>query len=129
MAVMSTHPIRVVSTTTASPFHHGLLHVAIDFSSIPAATGSLGQGDNDLEDREEGARRRKARGWGDDASDKSIHFLLTHLSPRDSRIRAHECTLLADKCMSLTERGAAVVLLGDLNTLSPLDHSAYISMG
>ena len=126
MAVMSTHPIRVVSTTTASPFHHGLLHVAIDFSSIPAATARLGEGDKDLED---GARWRKARGGGDDASENSIHFLLTHLSPRDSRIRAHECTLLAEKCMSLTERGAAVVLLGDLNTLSPLDHSAYIRMG
>ena len=39
-----------------------------------------------------------------------------------------ECSELAARVTRLTEEGARVLLLGDLNTLSPLDHAAYSAM-
>ena len=58
-----------------------------------------------------------------------IRFLATHLTPSNAAARLGECDLIASRCMELDREGVPVVLLGDLNTLSPLDALAYEADG
>ena len=58
-----------------------------------------------------------------------VRFLATHLTPRSAAARVKECELIASRCRELDRLGVPVVLLGDLNTLSPLDERAYEKQG
>ncbi|KRG13825.1 hypothetical protein ACA30_14060 [Virgibacillus soli] len=53
---------------------------------------------------------------------QQIHFLVTHLSPFESTIREKETAELARYIQSIQE---PLILMGDLNTLSPLDQEYY----
>lgn len=57
---------------------------------------------------------------------QEIHFLVTHLSPFESTIREKEATEIADYIQSIHE---PLMLMGDLNTLSPLDQDYYKNSG
>lgn len=52
---------------------------------------------------------------------EGIHFLVCHLSPRDSLTRLKECEEIIRIARGLSEDGVPLVLLGDLNSLSPRD--------
>lgn len=54
-----------------------------------------------------------------------IHFVTTHLSPRDSMLREHEAAALAG-AIRVSE---PLLLAGDLNTLSPLDRGLHAAAG
>ncbi|MCJ7842751.1 endonuclease/exonuclease/phosphatase family protein [Lederbergia sp. NSJ-179] len=54
---------------------------------------------------------------------QQIHFLVTHLSPFESTIREKETAEIADYIQSIHE---PLMLMGDLNTLSPLDQDDYL---
>lgn len=51
-----------------------------------------------------------------------VHFCLTHLSPRSSVAREAEARALAERTGRVRE---PLLLMGDLNTLSPLDRDIY----
>lgn len=53
---------------------------------------------------------------------KGIHFLLTHMSPMDSLRREQEAAAIAMRIADLDE---PVVVMGDLNSLSPGDRGRY----
>lgn len=53
---------------------------------------------------------------------KGIHFFLTHLTPFDSVFREKEAEKIASLVTPIKEK---VVVMGDLNTLSPLDDTYY----
>ena len=57
---------------------------------------------------------------------RGIHFLVTHLSPHSSQFREREAAHIARR---IAEIDAPVMLMGDLNTLSPLDHRHYLDIG
>ena len=55
-----------------------------------------------------------------------VHVLVTHLNPHSSEKRGRESEYVAGRVLELSARGVAVLVLGDLNTLSPLDDDAYV---
>ena len=55
-----------------------------------------------------------------------VHVLVTHLNPHSSEKRGRESEYLAARVLELSARGVAVLVLGDLNTLSPWDDAAYV---
>lgn len=55
-----------------------------------------------------------------------VHFLLTHMSPEDSRHREQEAAEIARRLHHITE---PAVVMGDLNTLSPADREHYERVG
>mmetsp|Transcript_12527 Transcript_12527/g.18785 ORF Transcript_12527/g.18785 Transcript_12527/m.18785 type:complete len:352 (-) Transcript_12527:143-1198(-) len=67
----------------------------------------------------------------EETKDQKVHILATHLSPHSAARRREESTRLLRIIKTIEaqaeEQGekAAVVLAGDLNTLSPLDHYAH----
>lgn len=52
-----------------------------------------------------------------------VHFIVTHLSPADAVQREQEAATLADLCRKIKE---PLMLMGDLNTLSPYDEKIYM---
>ena len=122
MAILSSRPIHSILNRTGPPFHHGLLEVAVRFDQQrcdhqePSACAGLARA-------EESRNLQDVGGCG--RMDTVIHILLTHLTPRDARARALECQYLAQRCATLTEGNTPAILLGDLNTLSPLDDAHY----
>eukprot|EP00288_Rhodomonas_lens_P014267 CAMPEP_0177715546 /NCGR_PEP_ID=MMETSP0484_2-20121128/14052_1 /TAXON_ID=354590 /ORGANISM="Rhodomonas lens, Strain RHODO" /LENGTH=340 /DNA_ID=CAMNT_0019227553 /DNA_START=203 /DNA_END=1225 /DNA_ORIENTATION=+ len=56
-----------------------------------------------------------------------VRFLVTHLSPASSDARLAECMDLSSRISELTVEGVPTILLGDLNTLSPLDKEQHIA--
>ncbi|WP_164667737.1 endonuclease/exonuclease/phosphatase family protein [Virgibacillus doumboii] len=56
---------------------------------------------------------------------KGIHFLISHLTPFESKSREKETEYIADCVRSITE---PVVVMGDFNTLSPHDAAFYKEM-
>ena len=57
-----------------------------------------------------------------------VHVLVTHLNPHSSEKRGRESEYVAGRVLELSARGVAVLVLGDLNTLSPLDDDAYVCL-
>lgn len=55
---------------------------------------------------------------------QQIHFLVTHLSPFESTVREKETAEIADYIQAIHE---PLMLMGDLNTLSPLDQDYYVN--
>lgn len=51
-----------------------------------------------------------------------VHFIVTHLSPADAIQREQEAAILADLGSKIKE---PLLLMGDLNTLSPYDNEYY----
>ena len=59
----------------------------------------------------------------------NLALLLTHLSPHDAAHRALEAAAVARRAAALDAAGVPVLVLGDLNTLSPLDAPAHARAG
>ena len=122
MAILSSRPIHSISNRTGTPFHHGLLEVAVRFDQQrcdhqePSACAGLARA---------GESRNLQDVGGCGSRDTVVHILLTHLTPRDARARALECQYLAQRCAALAEGNTPAILLGDLNTLSPLDDAHH----
>jgi endonuclease/exonuclease/phosphatase family metal-dependent hydrolase len=55
---------------------------------------------------------------------RGVHYLITHLSPADAARREAEASMLADLVRGLV---GPVVVMGDLNTLSPLDREHHVA--
>jgi len=53
---------------------------------------------------------------------KHLHFIITHLSPVSSERREREAIFIGDYVKKIPE---PLILMGDLNTLSPLDKENY----
>lgn len=57
---------------------------------------------------------------------EGVHYIITHLTPKSSRDREYEAHNLAQLVSTIRE---PVLLMGDLNTLSPLDQEWHTSTG
>lgn len=57
---------------------------------------------------------------------EGVHFLVTHLTPKESGPREREAAEIVKRVKAIQE---PLVLMGDLNTLSPLDHGNYEKTG
>lgn len=57
---------------------------------------------------------------------QGIHFIVTHLSPFESTIRERETEKIAEYIQSIKE---PLLVMGDLNTLSPLDQDFHKERG
>lgn len=58
-----------------------------------------------------------------------LDFLVVHLSPHEFRVRAVEAARIADWASRLMAEGRQVIVLGDFNSLSPVDRPFYESRG
>ncbi|KAG8464203.1 hypothetical protein KFE25_003266 [Diacronema lutheri] len=58
-----------------------------------------------------------------------LHVCVTHLDPHSSRARALEAAQIAKRAAHSAAAGRSLVVLGDLNTLSPLDRRAHAEHG
>ena len=58
-----------------------------------------------------------------------LDFIVAHLSPLDYRVRRAEAQQIADWVGRLTKAGREVIVLGDLNSTSPLDQERYEASG
>ncbi len=58
-----------------------------------------------------------------------IDFLVIHLSPHDYSVRKRESSRIADWTRSLMGEGREVIVLGDFNSLSPVDRPHYEASG
>jgi endonuclease/exonuclease/phosphatase family metal-dependent hydrolase len=55
---------------------------------------------------------------------RGIHFLITHLTPFSAKDREAEARAIIEQTKECMDK--SVVIMGDLNTLSPLDESTYV---
>jgi endonuclease/exonuclease/phosphatase family metal-dependent hydrolase len=101
---------------TRDPFHHGFMEISVSFGEASGSRASSVCGKDGVD----------TTGSSADLEDKYVlHILLTHLTPHDARARARESGFLARRCAELSD--TPTLLLGDLNTLSPLDDAHYDS--
>jgi len=98
LAVLSRQPFRV-HPTDALPMCHGLLHVEFGVKVV-------GQ-------------------EGDLVGPRGFHVMVTHLTPHSVTDRHKEVAAILDHCRALLDDGTPVVLLGDLNALSPEDREVH----
>ena len=59
---------------------------------------------------------------------RGVHFFVAHLNAHDSSARARETAVLAELVRNSSRGGSRVVVMGDLNTLSPLDARAHANL-
>lgn len=97
---------------TRDPFHHGFMEISVSFGEASGAGRTAVCGKDGADTTDSSADLKDV-----------LHILLTHLTPRDARARARESELLAQRCAELSN--TPTLLLGDLNTLSPLDDTHY----
>ena len=64
-------------------------------------------------------------------ADQSLHVLIAHLHAHDSEARERECEFIGRLAKSISAGAGSgrVVLMGDLNTLSPLDAAQHAEEG
>lgn len=58
-----------------------------------------------------------------------LEVCVTHLDPHSTAQRAREAERIAERASAAAARGRPFVLLGDLNTLSPLDEREHVASG
>lgn len=55
----------------------------------------------------------------------SVHFLVTHLTPYSGNDRLKEATAIVERVQHQQQANELIMLVGDLNSLSPLDDFYY----
>lgn len=59
----------------------------------------------------------------------SVVYVVTHMHAHDARLREVEAVVLINTITRLVGAAVPVVIMGDFNTLSPLDANCYTSEG
>lgn len=104
LGILSRWPL-TLRTRQSEEFCHGVLHASIDLPTC-RTTAAMGSAPS------EGKR-------------KQVHFVLTHLTPHGVGPNLGEAVRLVALLKQRVPEGDAAFVMGDLNSLSPLDAGAY----
>lgn len=119
LALASRRPFATRLASSARPFHHGVLVVDLDLLGGGASEGGGG---------ESGAGASLAAEEGEEAASAGrLRICVTHLSPASAAARLAEADVLVR--IAAAEPNVPFLLLGDLNTLSPLDAPEHARAG
>ena len=97
--------MRVLSSSTDPPFHHGYLAAAVQLESGGGGSGGGGSGG----------------GAGGEGRKLEVGVVVAHLSPRSSSRRLEEAIALLKVVEDVEKELGLVFLVGDLNQLNPSD--------